>query len=180
MSALVGAALLALCIGSGETFPAATSAQRDVALSAAFVFNFAKFTEWPGLPAGAPIVACVYGDDGIAAALTDTVRGQNISGHAIDVRSVKDDGEFRSCQLLFVGAAEARRSQTALAGISALPVLTVSDAAGFSKTGGIIEIYVEDGHMRFAINVKAVERSGLHISPRLLGLAKIVRVLHVP
>src|SRR5713226_736917 len=28
----------------------------DVAVKAAFLYNFAKFTEWPGLPSGAPIV----------------------------------------------------------------------------------------------------------------------------
>ena len=33
--------------------------------------------------------------------------------------------------------------------------------------------------MRFAINVDAADRSGLRLSSRLLGLAKIVRDSHV-
>jgi hypothetical protein len=180
VSVLAAAAVIALFIGSRDTIPNALPAQRDVVLSAAFVFNFAKFTDWPGLAGGAPIVACVYGDDGIAAALAETVRGQNINGHPVEVRSTKDESRFRLCQLVFVGAAETRRWQAALAGISALPVLTVSDGAAFALSGGIIEMYVEEGRMRFAINVTAVERSGLHLSPHLLGLARIVRSLHVP
>ena len=60
-----------------------------------------------------------------------------------------------------------------------LPVLTVSDGKGFSLAGGIIELYVEGGRMRFAINLDAADRSGLRLSSRLLGLAKIVRNGHV-
>ena len=65
------------------------------------------------------------------------------------------------------------------AAIKTLPVLTVSDGKGFSQAGGIIELYVEGGRMRFAINVDAAERSGLRLSSRLLGLAKVVRDGHV-
>ena len=56
-----------------------------------------------------------------------------------------------------------------------LPVLTVGDGKGFSHAGGIIELFVEGGKMRFAINMDAAERAGLHLSSRLLGLAKVVR-----
>jgi hypothetical protein len=62
-----------------------------------------------------------------------------------------------------------------LEAIRALPVLTVSDGKDFSQAAGIIELYVEGGRMRFAINLDAADRSGLRLSSRLLGLAKIIR-----
>ena len=62
-----------------------------------------------------------------------------------------------------------------LIGIRKQPVLTVSDGNGFAAAGGIIELYVDKGRMRFAINLDAVEQSGLNLSSRLLGLARIVR-----
>ena len=152
-----------------------TDAAQDVALKAAFLYNFAKFAEWPALPAGARIIACIVGDDGLAAAVVDTVRGQNISGHAIEVWRPQNSGTWRGCHLLFIADAETRQSADGLGGIKTLPVLTVSDGKGFSRAGGIIELYVEGGRMRFAINVDAAERSGLRLSSRLLGLAKVVR-----
>jgi hypothetical protein len=151
----------------------------DAALKAAFVYNFAKFTEWPSLPARTPIVLCVAGDDDVAAVLATTVLGQNIDGHAVEVRLVQDAAAWRACQLLFVAEAETRRSAGGLNGIKTLPILTVSDGKDFSQAGGIIELYVDGGHMRFAINVDAAERTGLRISSRLLGLAKVVRGGHV-
>ena len=42
------------------------------------------------------------------------------------------------------------------------------------------ELYLEDGRMRFAINVDAAERAGLRLSSRLLGLARITRTADVP
>jgi hypothetical protein len=156
-----------------------TDAAPDVAVKAAFLYNFAKFTEWPALPAGAPIAVCIVGDDGIAAALVETVRGQHISGHTLEVWRPQESTAWPVCQLLFITDAETRRSAGGLGGIKTLPVLTVSDGKGFSQAGGIIELYVEGGRMRFAINVDAVERSGLRLSSRLLGLAKVIRNGHV-
>jgi hypothetical protein len=65
-----------------------------------------------------------------------------------------------------------------LAVIKTLPVLTVSDGKDFSQAGGIIELFVESGRMRFAINMDAAEGSGLRLSSRLLGLAKVTRNGH--
>jgi hypothetical protein len=151
----------------------------DVAMTAAFLYNFAKFTEWPALASGAPIIVCIVGDERIADSFVETVRGQNISGHTLEVRRPSESNTWRACHLLFIADAETRRSAGGLGGIKTLPVLTVSDGKGFAQVGGIIELFVEGGRMRFAINVEAAERSGLHLSSRLLGLAKIIRNGHV-
>ena len=147
----------------------------EVAVKAALLFNFAKFAEWPALASGAPIIACIVGDDGIATALVGTVRAQQISGHPVEVRRSQDSGAWRVCQLLFIADAETRSSDSGVGGIRTLPVLTVSDGKGFSERGGIIELYLEGRRVRFAINVDAAERSGLRLSSRLLGLARVIR-----
>jgi hypothetical protein len=154
---------------------ARTSADASSVVKAAFLYNFAKYTEWPALPSGAPIVACVVGDDGIASSLVDTVRGQKISGHAIEVRRGQGSATWPVCHLLFIADTETKRSAGGLSGIRTLPVLTVSDGRSFAEAGGIIELYVEGGLMHFAINLDAADRAGLRLSSRLLGLAKIVR-----
>ena len=169
----------ALIAAPGIAADNGTDVAPDVAVKAAFLYNFAKFAEWPALPSGAPIVVCIVGEDGIAAALVETVRGQNISGHTLEVWRPQESGMWRVCHLLFIADAETRRAAGGLGGIKTLPVLTVSDGKGFSQAGGIIELYVEGGRMRFAINVDAAEGSGLHLSSRLLGLAKVIRTGHV-
>jgi len=177
--AAVIALVIALAAAPGAVRAAdSADAAPEVAVKAAFLYNFAKFAEWPALPSGAPIVVCIVGNDGIAAALVETVRGQNISGHTLEVSRPQGGAGWRACHVLFVADAESRRSAAGLSGIATLAVLTVSDGKGFAQSGGIIELYVEGGRMRFAINVDAAERSGLHLSSRLLGLAKIIRDGH--
>jgi hypothetical protein len=168
---------LALTPGPEPGLVAGTGAQQasDVALKAAIFFNFAKFTEWPALPHDAPLIACVVGDDGIAAAFIEAVRGHKPSERRFDLRRSQDSATWRTCHLLFIAGTETRRPVSGLAAVARLPVLTVSDSKGFALAGGIIELYVEGRQMRFAINVDAAERSGLQLSSRLLGLAKIVR-----
>ena len=146
----------------------------DTAVKAAFLFNFTKFTEWPELPP-AGIAVCVVGDDPIAAALAETVRGKTISGHKLNVVRPQDSAAWRTCHVLFLTGADARESANALGAIRKLAVLTVSDGEGFARAGGVIELYVEGGRMRFSINVDAAEQSGFRLSSQLLGLAKVIR-----
>lgn len=168
-----------LIVSPGIANANSTQGTPDVVVKAAFLYNFAKFTEWPALPPGATIVVCIVGDDRIAAASVETVRGQNISGHPLEVWRTEESASWRACHLLFIAAAETRRSARRLDEIRTLPVLTVSDGKDFSRAGGIIELFIEAGRIRFAINVDAADRSGLQLSSRLLGLAKIVRDGHV-
>jgi hypothetical protein len=85
----------------------------------------------------------------------------------------------RLCHLRFIADAESRRSSAGLVAVIALPVPTVSDRKHFALGDGIIELHADDGRMRFAINVDGAARSGLHLSSRLPGPAKIVRGLNV-
>jgi hypothetical protein len=147
-------------------------------LKAAFLLNFAKFTSWNGLQAGARVALCVLDDARIGAALSDSVRGQAIDGHAIYVRLPRSDGWLQACHLLYVGGADSRQAMSKIDPVKALPVLTVSDARGFAESGGMIELFQENGRMRFAVNVEAVQRSGLRVSSRVLDLARIVKNNH--
>jgi hypothetical protein len=175
----LGATLIA-----GSAFASFASAQTDTPLdipvTAALLYNFAKFTEWPAAVPGIPIAFCIVGGEQIADALVETVRGHRIGGRTLEVWRPHHSASWPGCHVLFIAAAEARRSATGLSGLRTAPVLTVSDGEGFSQGQGMIELYVEDERFRFAINVDAVERSGLRLSSRLLGLAKVVRDRHAP
>jgi len=178
LSVAIVALAATLFAASGIAANNATDAATDVTVKAAFLYNFAKFAEWPALPPESPIVACVVGGDDIAAALVETVRGQKILGHKLEVWRPQDSSTWQTCNLLFISDVETRRSGGGLVAIKKLPVLTVSDGKDFCQAAGIIELYVESGKMRFAINVDAVEQSGIHLSSRLLGLAKVIRNSH--
>lgn len=168
--------IAAIAIAGGLRGAAAQATpMSDTAVKAAFLYNFAKFTEWHAGGLGAPMVLCVIDDPALANALKDTVRDKRIDGRDLQVVQLTNDQPLRSCAIVFVPASETRQALAALQSVETLPVLTVSDGKGFARTGGIIELFVEDGRLRFAINTDAAERAGVRLSSRLLGLARIVK-----
>jgi hypothetical protein len=165
-----------LMLGVAPAAPAQSAP--EAALKAAFLYNFAKFAEWPADAAPAdPLTICVFGDAAIADALDETVKGRTVDGRKTTVVRVKPDG-FRGCHVLYVAGLDAKRAQAIVDELKGAPVLTVGDREQFAQSGGIAGLFVEQGRMRFAINIEAAQRCRLRISSRLLSLAKIVKDEH--
>jgi len=168
--------LAAVAVAGQVTSAQSRATTPEVTVKAAYLYNFAKFTDWQTLDPGAPVTLCIVGDPKVAAALVTTVRGQSVAGHTVAVEAVSGAVPVRACHLLFISTSATRASAGMLGSVRGLPVLTVSDDRDFARKAGIIELFVDEaGRMRFAINTDAVARSGLHLSSRLLGLAQIVR-----
>jgi hypothetical protein len=146
-------------------------------VKAAFLYNFAKFAEWPAetLPPGQRLQLCVVGDDAVADALEETIKGRAIEGRELSVRVVGSDSVLRSCHLVYVDGRDARRSSQLIAALKGAPVLSVGDGDKFAELGGVAQLVLEQDRMRFAVNVTAAERARLRLSSKLLSLASIVR-----
>jgi len=148
----------------------------EVSLKGAFIFNFARFTEWPSetLPATAAVSACVVGDRGVGEALKRSVSGQKLNGRAIVVSILEPNAPLPSCHFLYVSGIARPRMAEIVYGVHEAPVLTVSDDDTFIKAGGMIQVFIESGKMRFRINPKSARRAKLQLSSRLLALADLV------
>lgn len=137
-----------------------------------FLLNFAKFTEWPQQSAAAPAEfrICVVGDDNAADAMRRLASGRTLQGAPVAVTKPKVHEELRHCRIVFFGS-DLRRRTLPLTALRQSPVLTVSMVRAFAAQGGMIELFLHDTRMRFAVNRKALEAGGLRVSPELLELA---------
>ncbi len=147
------------------------------ALKAAFVYNFAKFTEWPAdtLPPGAQLVLCVAGDAEVGRALDQAASGRKIDGHPLAIWQGRPDLAVSGCHVLYIGRVDNPQAGALLDAVKGQPVLTVGDLPTFTRIGGAVQLFVENGRMRFAIHVEATQRARLRLSSRLLNLAKLVQ-----
>jgi hypothetical protein len=144
-------------------------------LKAAFLYNFAKFAEWPRDPdAAAPLTLCVLHDQASEAALAQLVSGASLNGRPIIVLRAVSHERLRSCHLLYIADAEGQALDDVLAELRGMPVLTVGNGEPFARHGGIVGLLVEGNRMRFAINPDAAQRSGVRLSSKLLSLATLV------
>ncbi len=164
-------------IAAALLMPVPASAQdvTEPALKAAFIYNFAKFTEWPAdvVPAGEPFVMCVLGDAAVGEALERAVKGRDLGGrtHGRVAVGVAERPQ-RGCHVLYVSGVTAGQAAQLVAGLRDAPVLTISDVEGFTELGGIAQFFFEHGQLRFSVHLESAKRARLQISSRLLALAK--------
>jgi hypothetical protein len=151
----------------------------EAQVKAAFVYNFARFAEWPHdafASPGAPIIIGVVDDASFAHMLEQTVNGKRINGRCIHIKQIASETDLKGrMHVVYFPALPGKRTSSFLAALAGTSVLTVGDSDRFIRSGGMIRFYVQDAHMRFEINLDSAERAHLKLSSRLLALARIVR-----
>jgi hypothetical protein len=144
------------------------------ALKAAFIYNFAKFTQWPeDAPEAKPFVMCVVGDPNVAAALEQAVKDRLLGGNSIAVERLTrtSSGPSRPCRLLYLSGTTTAQATELLSAFRGTPMLTISDLEGFTELGGMVQFFYEHGQLRFSIGMKSAWMSRLQISAKILTLA---------
>jgi hypothetical protein len=155
---------------------AGTAVAQDVtaaALKAAFVYQMPKFIEWPAgaIAAAGPFSVCVLGDPPTTEAFERVMKGLKYEGRPINVSRVSSAALVQGCHALYVAPGTPQVSSI-LADLREHPVLTVSDVEGFTKLGGVAQLYYESGKLRMFINLPAAQRAKLRFSSHLLRLSK--------
>lgn len=145
-------------------------------VKAAFLYNFAKFVEWPlEATSGTPTINVgVWGSDVLGDALRTVVRDKTIGGRGFTVKRPAGIDDLDGLHVLFIGDAEKTRVPDILKRVDGLSVLTVSDIDRFCDMGGTITLFVEDSHVRFDVRLDSAQRSRLKVSSKLLNLARRV------
>jgi hypothetical protein len=146
-------------------------------IKAGFIYNFARFVEWPASAfpqTDSPIVIGIEGADPFGQILEKVLDGKKVNGHGFVIKRLRSLGNARDCHILFISSSEAGRIDELIRNTSSNPVLTISEIPGFANRGGIINLTLEDSRVRFEVNVDAARQADLTISSRLLALAKII------
>jgi hypothetical protein len=142
----------------------------------AYLYNFAKFVEWPaGTFSGpsAPVIFGILGDDPFGKSI-DALMGKTLNGRNIQVRRYHSLSEIRTCHVLFISASEQWHLRSILKSLDRPGTLLVSDIDGFAGRGGMIGFIMTGKTIGFEVNVDAVARAGIPLHSRLLNMAVIV------
>jgi len=169
-----GIAAAAAAMGQGDRGSAPAS---EYEVKAAFLYNFARFVEWPAaefLTPGSPVDVCVLGEDPFGPALEKTVSNKRAKGHPFVVSRVDSLDAVRHCQILFISSKERTPLSRIQERLSGAPVLTVCEREGFAALGCVINFIVKGANVRLEINPAAAERAGLTISSNLLSVATVI------
>jgi len=142
------------------------------ALQAAFLYNFALFTEWPQ-PPGNHFNICVLASAPIFEAL-QPFKAKQVRGLPVDVTTIASVTQAHACQILFVGKSEHASIKNLARQLGQDPVLVVAEANSFDPQNVTITLVPQQGRIGFKINHTSAQASSLIISSRLLKLAQQV------
>jgi hypothetical protein len=154
------------------------SAPKEYQVKAAFIYNFVQFTQWPDKAfssSDSPLVVAVFGSNPFGDSLQKAMEGKKLGNHPIVVKQLDSMDQIPSCQVLFVAASEEGHLDDVFRSAADHPILTIGEATTFCDKGGAMRFLIEGGKIRFEVNLDAVQKAGLHISSKLLNLAKIYK-----
>jgi hypothetical protein len=177
LSALIKTAVLffSLLLAMGFKCLAQNSQPSEYQIKAAFIYNFARFVDWPTqafADSTSPMTIGVLGKNVFGDNLQQAISGKMIKGHPLQFRQFDSISDATNCQVLFISSSEKSHFSKILARLQGACVLTVSeDTDSFIGDGGMINLVIVDDKVRFAINNDAAKKAGLSISSKLLSLA---------
>ncbi len=168
----LGLALLLICALGAQ---AQNSSEYQV--KAAYLYNFAKSAEWPeqSMTSGTSplVIGVVAGDDEFMDSLSKTVAGRSIGTHPIAVKRVTADSELKLCQMVFVRSSTGhKRTQSLISALASASVLLVGEDESFLRQGGMINLVLVNGTIRFEIDRGALERADIRVPAELLANAE--------
>jgi hypothetical protein len=175
-AALFLAAIVAFPFGDLPEIHGQSDGASEYAVKAGFLYNFAKFIEWPAdsfASGTAPISFCVFGRDPFGDSLDEIVRGKAINNRGFEIRRTNKLDELKGCQLIFISASEDGRFSQILESLKGTSSLVVGDSEDFAERGGAIAFFFEGNKVHFSVNVDAIKRARLELSSKLLALARI-------
>lgn len=164
------------CFAAGISAPPAAAQSQDQ-IKAAFLFNFARYVEWPASAfssADSAVRICLIGSKTFSEVVSSTVSGKSVGDRSVVVDTPAGLESASGCHILYVGEDMDTAASDVAASVDGANVFTVSDRRGFAANGGIANFIRADNKIRFEINPGAAKSAGLKISSRLLRLAKVV------
>jgi YfiR/HmsC-like len=175
---LAGLGMLICLFQSGSPAKCQAAEFTEYQLKALFLFNFAKYVEWPeqAFPGtNAPITIGIVGRDDFGDYLPGTVRDKTVGGRTFIIRHLSDKDNPQGCEILFISDSESSHVREILAKTAGLPILTVGEDKAFAENGGMIDFILKNDNVRFDVNLIPADKDGLKISSKLLAVADAVK-----
>lgn len=139
----------------------------DHRVKASYLSNLLRFIDWPhdvSDPHG-PLNLYICGADSLDAFYG--LHGERVGERVISVERIRDLDAPRidNCHILVISGDKAVPSVPVCRGL-----LTVSETEGFTARGGIINLLLVGGRVRFEMNEETAKACGFVVDPRLLKL----------
>jgi hypothetical protein len=162
--------LLVLLVGL-SCLPVFAESGGESAVKTAFLYNFFKFIEWPDEIGSDGYRLCTASNDQLGDSLS-VLENKTLNGKPMLVYRGIGVEALKACHMVYIGSSE--NTELVINGLMGLPIVTVSDVPDFVGRGGMIGLVQDGNRLSFEINLDLANIEDVHISAKLLKLAKKV------
>ena len=163
-----------LLLGAMPLAQASSSLEREYALKAGFIFNFAMYSQghWFSADTAQSYVIC-SSDTTFIAIANSTLKNKSVHGVPVENRLIDTStSHLTECNTLFVSASQ-QESWRTLLGHAMAPTMLVGETADFLDTGGHISFFLAGGKIRFEVSPEKLKNAGIQMSSKVLRLGKV-------
>lgn len=166
---------LIIVLGVITPLLASTNSAKEADLKAAYIYNFARYTNWGNKTAGSrEFVICVHKESDLYISLKKLEK-KKIKDMRIKVLVVgEDEGCLVPCHMVVLPKLNNQRLRSLVKKAVASNVLSISDNDGYAQKGVAINLKRVSNKMTFEVNLDQVKHTKLKMSSNLLKMATIV------
>lgn len=148
-------------------------------IKSAFVFNIAKFVQWPDASDKDPIQLCHYRINTLPAGF-GAIAGKTIQGRIMDATAIAGLEHSDPCDILFIPRDQLNLFNAEQWRIQEHAILTIADLTALPakrqvESRAIINLVRQGSRVGLEINLPVLQANPLHISSELLKLARVRR-----
>jgi hypothetical protein len=148
--------------------------ESEYPVKAASLYKFLDYIEWPENSNETFFNITVLGNSPITSSLTEIAGSKLAKNKRISIKQNGNINNIGSPQVLFISRNSGYSIEEVISKMAGRPVLIVSEQPGSAEKGAHVNFFAAENKLRFEVNVKTANRSGLRISSLLLQHALVV------
>ena len=152
---------------------------RESLLKAGYIEKFTHFVQWPEISdingSTNTFTIAVIGKNTFGKDLEELFSRTKVKNNIVKINYISTVDEIDDCMILFISGSEKNNLEKILHFTTGKPILTISDSKGFGVNGVIINMFFEGDYIKYEVNKRTLEKSGLKISSLLLNYAVIIK-----
>lgn len=148
-------------------------------VKAAFIYNFARFVDWPTNSfetTNSPIVIGILGKDPFGQTLENVIKDEIVKNRKLELKKYNkiEDITTNNCHILFVCKSEENKLPQILKYLEGKNILSVGDFEGFATKGGIVRLLTMKDRVGLRINLVTLKKTNIVVSSQVLRAAEII------
>ena len=139
-----------------------------------FIYNFAKYIQWPASFGDGEIVIGILGESPIENELKKGLSDRKIGNQGFRIVRFASQKDIGKCHMVFIPFNRSGELEDIRKILDDTSAIIITEKPGLGKQGSSINFVLQGGTWTFEINRKALESKGLKVSGELTKLAKII------